>query len=71
MTDVILAHGGTLVAFMGDGIMAVFGAPIEMDDHADRAYAAAREMAGPALDDFNGWLRSNRPEARASASAWA
>ena len=58
MTDVILAHGGTLVAFMGDGIMAVFGAPIEMDDHADRAYAAAREMAGPALDDFNGWLRS-------------
>jgi adenylate cyclase len=58
MTDVILAHGGTLVAFMGDGIMAVFGAPIPMDDHADRAYAAAREMAGPALDDFNEWLRS-------------
>jgi adenylate cyclase len=58
MTDVILAHGGTLVAFMGDGIMAVFGAPIAMDDHADRAYAAAREMAGPALDEFNEWLRS-------------
>jgi adenylate cyclase len=58
MTDVILAHGGTLVAFMGDGIMAVFGAPIAMDDHADRAYAAAREMAGPALDEFNQWLRS-------------
>jgi adenylate cyclase len=58
MTDVILDHGGTLVAFMGDGIMAVFGAPIEMDDHADRAYAAAREMAGPALDEFNDWLRS-------------
>ena len=58
MTDVILAHGGTLVAFMGDGIMAVFGAPIPMDDHADRAYAAAREMAGPALDEFNEWLHS-------------
>ena len=58
MTDVILDHGGTLVAFMGDGIMAVFGAPIAMDDHADRAYAAAREMAGPALDEFNEWLRS-------------
>jgi adenylate cyclase len=55
---VILDHGGTLVAFMGDGIMAVFGAPIEMDDHADRAYAAAREMAGPALDEFNEWMRS-------------
>jgi adenylate cyclase len=58
MTDVILRHGGTLVAFMGDGIMAAFGAPIPMHDHADRAYAAASEMAGPALDEFNEWLRS-------------
>jgi adenylate cyclase len=58
MTDVILRHGGTLVAFMGDGIMAAFGAPIPMDDHADRAYAAACEMAGPVLDEFNEWLRA-------------
>jgi adenylate cyclase len=56
MTDVILKNGGTLVTFMGDGIMAVFGAPIEMEDHADRAVAAAREMAGPALDSFNEWM---------------
>jgi adenylate cyclase len=55
MTDVIMRHGGTLVAFMGDGIMAVFGAPPEMDDHADRALAAAREMAGPTLERFNEW----------------
>ena len=59
MTDVILRHGGTLVAFMGDGILAVFGAPIEVDDHADRAYAAAREMAGPALAEFNDCMRSD------------
>jgi adenylate cyclase len=58
MTDVILKHGGTLVTFMGDGILAVFGAPIETDDHADRAVAAAREMAGPTLDEFNEWLRA-------------
>jgi adenylate cyclase len=28
-----------------------------MEDHADRALAAAREMTGPALDRFNEWLR--------------
>jgi adenylate cyclase len=57
MTDVILGHGGTIVCFMGDGIMAVFGAPIEHRDHADRALAAARDMTGHALDDFNEWMR--------------
>ena len=44
MSDAILDHGGTVVSYMGDGIMAVFGAPLEQDDHADRAVAAAREM---------------------------
>jgi adenylate cyclase len=53
MSDAILDHGGTVVSYMGDGIMAVFGAPIEQDDHADRALAASREMIGPRLDAFN------------------
>jgi len=57
MSDVILDNGGTLVAYMGDGIMAVFGAPIEQTDHADRALRAARQMTGPALADFNQWMR--------------
>jgi adenylate cyclase len=58
MSDAILDHGGTLVAYMGDGIMAVFGAPLEQPDHADRALAAAREMVGTRLPRFNGWLAS-------------
>ncbi len=39
MSDAILDHGGTLVSYMGDGIMAVFGAPIVQADHAARALA--------------------------------
>ena len=61
MSDAILDHGGTLVAYMGDGIMAVFGAPVEQPDHADRALAAAREMLGPRLDA----LQRVPPRARA------
>jgi adenylate cyclase len=57
MSDAILDHGGTLTAYIGDGIMAVFGAPIEQPDHADRALAAAREMLGPRLAEFNRWVR--------------
>jgi adenylate cyclase len=56
MSDAILDNGGTLVAYLGDGIMAVFGAPIEADDHADRALGAAREMIRVRLPRFNGWL---------------
>jgi len=57
MTDAILDAGGTLIAYMGDGIMALFGAPLRQEDHADRAVAAAREMLGTRLERFNAWLR--------------
>ncbi len=57
MSEAILAHGGTLVCYMGDGIYAIFGAPLEQDDHADRALAASREMLLERLPKFNGWMR--------------
>ncbi len=59
MSDAVLDNGGTLVAYMGDGIMAVFGAPLAVADHADRALDAAREMLGERLPRFNRWLREN------------
>jgi adenylate cyclase len=62
MTEAIHAAGGTLIAYMGDGIMAVFGAPLVQDDHADRALAAAIEMVGPRLDAFNEWIAENGHE---------
>ena len=57
MTEAIMDHGGTLITYMGDGIMALFGAPIEQADHADRAVAAAREMVATRLDEFNAWMQ--------------
>ena len=57
LTEAILGHGGTLISYLGDGFMAVFGAPIGQDDHADRALAAAREIIAERLPRFNDWLR--------------
>lgn len=57
-TEGIMAHGGTIIAYLGDGIMAAFGAPIEQDDHADRAVAAARELISTRLPALNEWMRS-------------
>jgi adenylate cyclase len=59
MTEAILAAGGTLISYMGDGIMAVFGAPLEQPDHADRALIAATEMIGARLNAFNAWIAEN------------
>ena len=56
LTEAILGHGGTLISYLGDGFMAVFGAPIEQADHADRALGAAREIITKRLPRFNEWL---------------
>ena len=56
VADTVMAHGGTVVAYLGDGAMAVFGAPVAQDDHADRALAAARELVGRRVERLNGWL---------------
>ncbi|MGZ8667038.1 MAG: CHASE2 domain-containing protein, partial [Solirubrobacterales bacterium] len=62
MTEAIMAEGGTLVAYLGDGIMAVFGAPLDQPDHAARALAAAREMTGSRLAEFNEWVKASGHE---------
>jgi adenylate cyclase len=44
MNQAILGQGGTVMQFVGDAVMAVFGAPFPRQDHADRAVAAAVSM---------------------------
>jgi len=44
MVEVIEEYSGTVIEFLGDGILAVFGAPIEIDNHSEKAIAAAIVM---------------------------
>ncbi|MEL7058714.1 MAG: adenylate/guanylate cyclase domain-containing protein [Acidobacteriota bacterium] len=51
--EAIFGHGGTLDKFIGDCVMAFFGAPMALDDHADRAVSAACDIRA-ALTRWNG-----------------
>jgi adenylate cyclase len=57
VVPVILRHGGHANKFIGDGLLAVFGAPERHVDHADRAVAAALEMAASVRERYGDELR--------------
>lgn len=64
MARIIEGNGGCVLEFNGDGIMAVFGAPVAHADHADRALRSAIEMQ-QRMNQLNGeW------EARGLALRW-
>lgn len=54
----ILAQGGSVDKFIGDAIMAVFGAPVDYPDHARRALAAALDLAREARE-FRTWMQEH------------
>lgn len=52
MAKIVEKHGGVIDKFIGDAIMAIFGAPVSMPDHARRAVECGREMH-VVLDQLN------------------
>lgn len=61
MVDCVFRHGGTLDKFIGDAVMAQWGAPLGESDDADRAMSSAIDMM-EALDKLNEhWKQQGRP----------
>ena len=54
MGDIITEYNGTIIEFLGDGILIIFGAPIENDNHALNAVLAAVKMQ-MSMIDINKW----------------
>ncbi len=63
MVDVIFAHRGTLDKFLGDGLMAVFGAPVELKNPGHAALEAAADVLA-AVERYNRDRRPGEPTLR-------
>jgi len=61
MNGAILTEGGTVMQFVGDAVMACFGAPVPQDDHADRAFAAAVAMLEAQVELDATWAARGLP----------
>jgi len=62
MVDIIFSHGGTLDKFIGDAIMALWGAPIAHADDPDRAVQAAIAMQRAIAGLNEKWEKEGRPK---------
>jgi adenylate cyclase len=62
MTDILIARQGTLDKYMGDAIMAFWGAPIRQEDHAARACLAALDMMESLAELRVRWRKEGKPD---------
>jgi len=64
MSEIIVKHGGTIDKYIGDAIMALFGAPLDQPDHSRRACRTALEMVRSLKELDKDWLERGRPSLR-------
>lgn len=57
VSDAVLEHGGTVVSFQGDGVLAAFGVPVPADDHPTRAWRAVRAIVDDGLPELSRWAQ--------------
>ncbi len=62
MSDIILEHGGTIDKYEGDAIIAFFGAPLDMPDHATRCVLAALDQQAMLSVLREEWKEEGLPE---------
>ncbi len=62
MNRAILDEGGTVMQFVGDAVMAVFGAPLAQPQHPDHALRAALAMHAAQAEVNREWVAEGRPE---------
>jgi adenylate cyclase len=61
MTQIVMEERGTLDKYIGDAVMAIFGAPLDVPDHAIRACQAALSMLKKLGQINNEWRKRNFP----------
>jgi adenylate cyclase len=65
VTEQVFLHRGTLKEYVGDELMAIFGAPLEQADHAAQACAAALAMRDKRLELASEWKGTGKPQLKA------
>lgn len=64
MTEIVFKHNGTMDKYIGDAIMAIYGAPLALPKHADQACQTALEMVEALSGLWEGWRAQGWPELR-------
>ncbi len=62
MTELVLESGGTLDKYIGDAVMAIWAAPIDVPDHAARACEVALRMQETLVGMNKKWQREGKPK---------